>query len=123
MRSAWQGLTGWIFPLTPQPAKAVFEQKTDGQGVRYRRPENIVVESVGEGLILLDLELGTAFQLNSTGKRVWEFAGKGQNVGEIVQELSRTFSVTREQLEQDVTAVIRQLLQNHLLEPLAGEDQ
>src|SRR6516162_9093729 len=101
MKSAWQGVSEGT--VSPPQAPEVLQRSTGG--VRYRCLPNIVAEPVGELLILIDMDQGTAFRLNSSGKLVWELVQKEKSTAEIVEQMSGMFRVSREKLASDVALV------------------
>jgi hypothetical protein len=81
----------------------------------------VTVEALGDGLMLIDLERGTTFRLNRTGKTTWELLGQQRTPAEIVGQMHVIWGVSAEQVERDVLAVVQDLLNNQLLDFLPEE--
>jgi len=62
-----------------------------------------------DGAVLLDVEQGFCFSLNSAGCSIWELLKQGLNSDELVNELEKQYTVPREQLVQDVHEFIDDL--------------
>jgi hypothetical protein len=84
---------------------------------RFRARPEVVSEAITEGLVLLDMDQGTTFRLNPTGKRVWELVGQGYNRDEIVATMSREFAGASGRVAADVDHFMVELLANRLIEP------
>jgi coenzyme PQQ synthesis protein D (PqqD) len=68
-----------------------------------------------DGAVLLDVEQGVCFSLNSLGLRIWELLKKGYNVDQIVIELEKHYTVSRTQLLEDVHKFMDELESRKLL--------
>ena len=68
-----------------------------------------------DGAVLLDVEQGLCFSLNSLGLRIWELLKQGKNVDQIVIELSQHYTVSQEQLREDVHKFMDELESRKLL--------
>jgi hypothetical protein len=88
--------------------------------VHYFSPSDIVAEAVGAELILLDLDQGSAFRLNATGKVVWQLARQARTGAEIARQLAVTFAAPPDQVERDVDRVLGELVRHRLLAPVPG---
>jgi Coenzyme PQQ synthesis protein D (PqqD) len=83
---------------------------------RYRHNSGVVTEALGDGLVLVDLDRGTTFRLNRTGKVIWELLRQPRTRAELVGQMHGSWKVASQELERDVTALLTELLNNHLLE-------
>jgi ubiquinone/menaquinone biosynthesis C-methylase UbiE len=97
-------------PLAPAGATAASREQ------RYRSHDQIAARAVGSELLLVHLEQGTTFQLNGTGKAIWDLAIGGLTAGEIAERLRTTCGVSIEQLTEDAEMLLQELAQNALLE-------
>ena len=70
---------------------------------------------VGEETVILHLGSGTYFGLNPVGARVWQLIETGKSLGEMCDAMTDEFDVSREVLERDVLALLRDLADNNLL--------
>lgn len=76
---------------------------------------DVVFEKVGEELILLNLESGAYFGLNSVGRRMWELVLALGSPERMVECLLNEFDVSREILERDLANLIRELKEKRLI--------
>jgi hypothetical protein len=84
-------------------------------GTRLSVPPQVMSRRVGEETVLLDLESGLYFGVDQVGQRVWELAGSGQALGEIVDVIVSEFEVERSQAEADVLEFAATLVERGLL--------
>jgi hypothetical protein len=77
-------------------------------------PDVVFRELEGEAVIL---HLGTAtyFGLDEVGTRVWQLLAEGLAVQEVCRALSDEFDAPPEQIRQDVSALVDELLQKDLV--------
>ena len=68
-----------------------------------------------DGAVLLDIEQGICFSLNSVGLRIWELLKKGCSVDQIADALGQEFSVPRTELLSDANEFIEALEAKHLI--------
>ena len=62
-----------------------------------------------DGAVLLDIEQGLCFSLNSVGTRIWEMIKDGRSVDEIADALEQDFRVPRTQILTDISDFLKQL--------------
>ena len=83
---------------------------------RFAKPRDVMVQELGGEAVLLHLGRGYYFGLNEVGTRVWQELMNGSAVRQAYEQLLGEFEVTPEQLQQDVTALVRDLLSQGLLQ-------
>lgn len=85
----------------------------------YKQPISIspsVKETAGDdGAVLLDVEQGECFCLNSIGLRIWTLLKEGNNIERIADVFESDYSVPRAELLEDLCLFIRDLESNKLL--------
>ena len=69
-------------------------------------------------VVLLHLDSKTYYSLNRTGAIIWQGVQQGLSLREISQRLQAVFAVEPERAEQSVLALVDELLQQHLVQPL-----
>lgn len=74
-----------------------------------------------EHLVLLDLASGLYFSLNALGLRVWQGLEGGSTPGQVIDALADEFSMPRDVVDRDVTALIDYLAGRRLLVASAAE--
>lgn len=68
-----------------------------------------------DGAVLLDIEQGICFSLNTVGLKIWDLLKKKSSLDQIVDALGREFPVPREQLHSDASEFIQALRAKRLL--------
>lgn len=80
-------------------------------------PKHVMARQVGDETVILDLETGTYFGLDSVGARIWELLSQGNSLQRICDVLVDVYDVTPEQLQADVIELAQQLQQKRLISP------
>jgi hypothetical protein len=70
-------------------------------------------------LVMLDVESGTYFGINTVGTRIWELLTAGESVAAARAQLLREFDVDEATLRQDMQALVSQLIDRALLETVS----
>ena len=78
--------------------------------------KNIVVEKLGEDLIILDLISGEYFEANELGSLIINELKKNQNIEQIKKTIMQKFNVKDAVAEDDLMKFINQLDKKGLLE-------
>lgn len=115
LKSIWR----WLFRASSGSSEEIGPRFS--VGTRFRVQAGVAAEALGEELVLVHLGRGGTFRLNRTGKRVWELAGAGRTVAEMVVEMQAQWGVSSQCLEADVGRVLADLVREHLLEPLTED--
>jgi len=68
-----------------------------------------------DGAVLLDVEQGVCFSLNSIGLRIWSLLREGLNQGQIAEALSQEYDVPRSRLLEDVGQFVGELRAKRLV--------
>lgn len=83
---------------------------------RFRASEDVVAREVGGEMVLLDLVSGTYFGLGAVGSRVWSQLAQGEpSLDELADLVAAEFDAPRDQIAQDLAALIEQLLAKQLV--------
>lgn len=82
----------------------------------YRIPESIRSTHGQDGAVVLDIRQGQMFNLNVVGSKILELVKNGESEPAIVDEVCRTFQVSRDVAERDVREFVESLQHHHLLE-------
>jgi len=82
----------------------------------YRVSDTVRSTHGQDGAIVLDIRQGQMFNLNFVGSRILELLKGGSAQAEIVDEVVREFSVSRDRAENDVQEFLQTLEKNHLVE-------
>ena len=74
----------------------------------------MVADLDGE-MVLLDTQSGAYFGLNPVGSRIWELASEPQMIKDIISMLMSEYSVSEEQLTEDVLNFVNSLFKRALI--------
>ncbi len=96
-----------IFAAVPTPGA--------GPARHYRPAARVLVRALGDEAVLLDLDRGFYFGLNSTGLKIWESLAAGHTERETVDRLVESFVADPAALAADVHALLEELERNGLL--------
>jgi hypothetical protein len=89
-------------------------------GTRLRVPEHVLMRSLGDEMVMLNLDAESYYGLNEVGARLMQLAETGATLEQIAEQLFSEFEVGREQLEQDVRKVAADLMAAGLLVEVAA---
>lgn len=78
-------------------------------------PASIKETASEDGGVLLDIDRGICFSLNSVGLKIWESLKQGCNTDQIAEKLQREYSIPYEQAFTDVRTFIEQLQSSGLV--------
>jgi hypothetical protein len=65
--------------------------------------------------ILLNIDTGDYYTLNSTGAEIWALLDSALPVGEIIDVVAAKFSISKEKSKDDVSALLNTLAEEHLI--------
>ena len=82
---------------------------------RFAKPSDVLVQDLAGEAVLLHLGRGYYFGLNEVGCAVWNQLMTGVPVRQAYEHLLDEFDVTPERLQQDVTALVQDLISHGLL--------
>ena len=80
-----------------------------------RHAPHVVAKTVDDVVVLLDLTTEVYYSLNDVGARVWELADGQHAVAAIVDALADEYDAGRDQISEDVHALIEQLAAEGLI--------
>ena len=81
-----------------------------------KRREGIACQVVNGEAVLLDIERGEYFSLNSVGTRIWELCDGTRSVTEIVSVIGVEFDVTEDVVTADAQEILDELAKEKLVE-------
>ena len=78
---------------------------------RYRKSDSIVYRKVGRHFILVPIrhdvaDLESVFTLDEVSARIWQLIDGKLTSGQIAKELTKEFTVTQEEAEEDVRRIL-----------------
>jgi hypothetical protein len=80
-------------------------------------PDHVMARQVGEETVILDLAGGTYYSLDPVGSRVWQLLIPGATPAQVCEAMLREFDVEAADLERDVLALMRSLIDRKLVVP------
>lgn len=87
-------------------------QEVNGQ---YSLNGRVLCRIVEDEAVLLDLDFGQYYGLNSVGTRIWQLLGDSHSPSSICDHVVREFEVSEGEAVADVEAFIGTLLEKRLL--------
>ena len=83
---------------------------------RFVKPSDVLVQELAGEAVLLHVTRGHYFGLNEVGRAAWKELMTGIPVRQAYEHLLAEFDVSPEQLQQDLTSLLHDLLSQGLLE-------
>lgn len=87
----------------------------DRSDSRYKVPDSVLTQEVGDEAVLLELEQGTYFSLNAVGAQIWSSLQQGLSRSQLVDALLEEYDVSREQAAEDVQRLLEEAERHGLL--------
>ena len=81
----------------------------------YQAANGVVWRPLDDGLVLLDTGRGHYFELNASGRRMFELICAGQSLPEAIGQLQNDYRVDPERLREDMQALCAELLAQGLI--------
>ena len=86
---------------------------------RFRPFPHVVWARHTDATVLLDAERGLYYTLNDVAGRAWELLAAGEPLIEVLRVLGDEYDVPSETLQDDVAALLRQVLKASLVERIS----
>ena len=74
-----------------------------------------IAKQVGDEIIILHVGNGTYFGLDAVGSRIWQLMAERKSPSEICEVVLEEYDVSREDLERDIIALIKDLVAQDLI--------
>ena len=84
-------------------------------GERVVVPAHVMARAVGDEYVILDLERGTYYGLDSIGARVWGLLAEGHDLDSVCDRIVEEYDVALEQARCDVASLVQVLRSRGLL--------
>ena len=78
--------------------------------------ENIVVQEMGDDIVILNLKTEQFYELKEVGKRIWELLLENKSYLLTFYSILEEYEVSEEQLHTDMTNIIEGLSKAELIE-------
>jgi hypothetical protein len=83
--------------------------------LKYIQNAEIIQSKIGEEVVMLDMESGFYFGLNSVASIIWALMEKGISFEDLCDQLIEQFDVERALCESDTQELIDQLLEKKII--------
>jgi hypothetical protein len=83
--------------------------------IRYIHNKEIIQSKIGEEVVMLDMESGFYFGLNSVASVIWKMMEQEISFDLMIERLMGTFNVERSLCESDTKELIDQLLEKKII--------
>jgi hypothetical protein len=87
---------------------------------RLAASKGVLIQQLKDESVLLHVAKGQYYGLNETGTRMWNELIAASSIQAAYEKLSSEFDIAQDQLRQDLTALIEDLLEHELLEVAAA---
>ena len=77
---------------------------------KYIRNNELITADLDEDMVMLDIEQGKYFSLDSVGKRIWELIETEKSIEELVELLLLEFEVDSDTCKEDIEFHFKKLL-------------
>ena len=83
--------------------------------LKYIQNAEIIQSKIGEEVVMLDMESGFYFGLNSVASIIWAMMESGISFENLCDQLTQQFEVERAVCEADTQELIKQLLEKKII--------
>jgi len=80
-----------------------------------RIPEGVIFRELNGEAVILNLDNGTYFGLNSVGMRIWQLCEQHASLREVWKAMEREFDAPGDALQLDLLAFVNELFSKRLL--------
>lgn len=84
---------------------------------KVRISDDVLARNLSGEMVMLDLQSGTYFGLDSAGCRIWELLNEGKTLAEVCDAMMDEFDVPRDDIERDVVKLADELVARGLIVP------
>jgi hypothetical protein len=81
---------------------------------KVRRQNDLLLQPLGDDLVMADPESGNYYGLGSSGKRIWELMEPPAVVAAICEQLIREYDIDRSGCEREVLGFVTDLVREGL---------
>jgi hypothetical protein len=82
---------------------------------KYIQNKKVIQSKIGDEVVMLDMDSGFYFGLNSVASIIWEKLEKPISLEEVINELLSEFNIDRDTCENDTMAFWVQLLDKNII--------
>lgn len=78
--------------------------------------DDVIFRALGEESVILSLDTGMYFGLDPVGTRIWTLLPE-RDLGQVADAIHQEFDAELSQIQQDVLALVEQLVAKKLVQP------
>lgn len=82
---------------------------------RYIQNKKIIHSKVGEEFVMMDIDSGFYFGLNSVGSVIWNHLEQARTFNDLVIQLITEYNVDKQVCEHETKGFLNQLLEKNLI--------
>ena len=79
-------------------------------------PPQVMARQLGDETVILNLESGIYFGLDSVGANIWKLFEKGCTLSDVINEMMEMYDVEPKQIKKDLESLVDNLQASGLLE-------
>ena len=79
-------------------------------------PAPVMARDVGGETVILNLESGVYFGLDTVGARIWQLLSEGKTLAEVCEAMVDDYDVSHDDIQRDLLSLVEQLQSQHLIE-------
>lgn len=85
--------------------------------IKYKVDTNRIIWRIIENrALILDLETGFYYNLNRIGSLIWKSLAEGDNLGNALNKIKRSYNVSDQKLKKDSDELIKDFVKEKLVE-------
>ena len=85
---------------------------------RYIQNKKIIQSAIGDEVVMMDLDSGFYFGINTVGSDIWRRLVEPISIEELLNQLLREYNIDKSTLEMDTIEFFNQLLEKNLIKGL-----
>ncbi|MBD9362444.1 PqqD family protein [Methylomonas fluvii] len=82
---------------------------------KFKRSEDMLGATIGDELLMMSIEKGSYFSLNTVAARIWELLEQPMNQDELVAQLLQEYNVPSKTCQEEVEKFIAALRERGML--------
>jgi len=86
---------------------------------KYIQNKKVIQSKIGDEVVMLDMDSGFYFGLNSVASIIWGMLEKPTSFEEVINELMKEYNVDRQTCENDTRSFWNQLLERNIIKQVS----
>ncbi len=83
--------------------------------IKYIQNKKVIQSKIGDEVVMLDMDSGFYFGLNSVASFIWEKLEKAKSFEEVVDELLTEYNIDAQACEIETREFLNQLLEKNII--------